>query len=1229
MNDRMTILKTYLHDHSWFINDRLASFVGREQELADIRDHIAALQPFGGYVTITGQAGQGKSCVIAKLVDDYGRDRVVHHFIPCVPGPDHQVDLLGNLIAQLCLKYDLPAFYMADDSRPALRDSFPRVLDEIARTGAQEVIFIDGVDQLEEDASGRRDLSFLPINPPMGIVLVLGARPNDTLKPLELRKECCEYHLPNLSRDDFDLLLQYRGVALHPLLADRCYQVMEASAFYLDLVAKELIQQEDLGPEAVIGHIADDPDNLFSLLIDRLKHNRPQWQTVLRPLLGVLLATQQPLSQQALQVLIDGKAEIISDGLQRLGGLVQCDGEGYYSLSHRKLYDFLREDVGQPHKLCVFTVDEEKGYHKQFARWCDRDASLDGIWEDTHDSYEQERRTYARKHYITHLALARAYEQLWQVIDTGDYGKAKLRYDSSPRNYVLDLDRARDAAIAVGGDDIAAGIALLPRLWRYSLLQCSLNDRADKLPDGIFPLMVQLGQEQDAIRLSELLTYETRKFRILVTLAEHITSPELQQQLFVRARTVVDADANRTRALTALVELMAAQTRQGDVTGARVNLTEAQALVAGITDAGTRARAQVELAGAQARQGDVVGARAIVVEIAEANERARAQIELMAAQAQRGDAVGARASLMDAQMTVAQIAEARERSILLKELVVVQAQQGDVVGAKATAEQIAEVSRWVEAQVELAKAQARQGDLAGARASLMNAQTTVEQIEDGGWQASLQMGIAVVQARQGDLMGAQATMKGMTNAWTRAGAQVAIAVTQARRGDLAGAQAMVEQIADAEYRAKAQVEIATVQVAQGDVAGAWASLTDAQVTTARRSRWEPLLKIAVAQAQQGDVVGAQATMERIADAEYRAEAQVEIATVQVAQGYVAGARASLTDAQATVEQIMDISKRMRAREKLAVAQTQQGDVAGARATVARIEGPWQAFSLMDLAVAQADQGDVLGARATVAEIAEARWRAKAQVRIAMAQITRGDVAGAQASLMDAQMMVTQIVDAEKKVEVQAGIATVQAQQGDVAGARATVADAQTTVTRIAAVGKRAYTQIAIVEAQIAIATAQAAQGDVAGARASLTDARETTEQIVRKREQARVLMKLARAQAAQGDVAGAWASLTDAQAVVMWVINPFERANDLVKIADTLAIVGEPIHSLELVQQEWRSVTTEEYLLDSVQQKWGRVFPLNYLLHLMPLVIPLFAINTEIAPAIVQSFDWVEAMLTY
>src|SRR5689334_9525177 len=107
MEPRAQRLNALLQDHSSFIANRLASFVGRSQELIEIQQRIEDLWETGGYVTVTGQAGQGKSSVLARLLQSYGPEQTAHHFIPLRPGPDHQVGLLRNLLARLILKHDL------------------------------------------------------------------------------------------------------------------------------------------------------------------------------------------------------------------------------------------------------------------------------------------------------------------------------------------------------------------------------------------------------------------------------------------------------------------------------------------------------------------------------------------------------------------------------------------------------------------------------------------------------------------------------------------------------------------------------------------------------------------------------------------------------------------------------------------------------------------------------------------------------------------------------------------------------------------------------------------------------------------------------------------------------------------------------------------------------------------------------------------------------------------
>src|SRR5579859_2174187 len=85
--DKLQALESSNNDYRQSL---LKNFKGREQELSAIRQRMAELQPIGGYIAITGGAGQGKSSIIAKLVEEYESQNTASFFIPFNPGPDYQ-----------------------------------------------------------------------------------------------------------------------------------------------------------------------------------------------------------------------------------------------------------------------------------------------------------------------------------------------------------------------------------------------------------------------------------------------------------------------------------------------------------------------------------------------------------------------------------------------------------------------------------------------------------------------------------------------------------------------------------------------------------------------------------------------------------------------------------------------------------------------------------------------------------------------------------------------------------------------------------------------------------------------------------------------------------------------------------------------------------------------------------------------------------------------------------
>src|SRR5205807_3578199 len=133
-------------------------------------------------------------------------------------------------------------------------------------------------------------------------------------------------------------------------------------------------------------------------------------------------------------------------------------------------------------------------------------------------------------------------DKLFNVLDEGIYGKAKVQYDPSMHSYALDLDLGREASSSAHWN-LKQAIHLLPHLWRYTLLRCSLASRADKYPREAFDLMLLLGQETKALGLAELLTNLEYKSQIFTLIASHLSmQPEWIRevlQIFSQAECII------------------------------------------------------------------------------------------------------------------------------------------------------------------------------------------------------------------------------------------------------------------------------------------------------------------------------------------------------------------------------------------------------------------------------------------------------------------------------------------------------------------------------------------------------------------------------------------------------------------------------------------------------------------------------------------------------------------
>jgi uncharacterized caspase-like protein len=503
-------------DRDRLLDDRLASFASgtRQKELVEVEQLIKTGQEQpdkGCYVIITGQAGEGKTSLIAQMIATrYDRYTTPYHFIPFSPGGDHQITLLHSLMASLALKHpELSDYWTNTTIASSLADTFGNMLRQLSELGRKETIFIDGLDQIKADGNMQdRDLSFLPTQLPVGMVVVIGTRPDDTLLPLDRKTPQKPYNLPHLSLFDFGLMLAHKGVKLSEVDQQKLYEALQGNAFDLELAARILFENTDENSDNVIKQILQHPEYLLDFRLDPLRA-RSDWTSVLKPVLGCLLATveTQPLSEKQLVDILQLDIENVSKALNLLGGLIGSSdrqGEAVYYLYHLKLIDYLKADNNKPGQN-IFGAAGLRRWHAKLADWC----GLNGwqrMWQDVAtNSVEQSRREYARDHFVIHLSVAERWEELFVLLDDTSYCQAKLRHDPSTRRLALDLLEGQKAAARLT-ENYEEGLANLPYLWRYTLLRASLASQSDQLPVSWFEGMTIIGQEQEVIGRAELLT---------------------------------------------------------------------------------------------------------------------------------------------------------------------------------------------------------------------------------------------------------------------------------------------------------------------------------------------------------------------------------------------------------------------------------------------------------------------------------------------------------------------------------------------------------------------------------------------------------------------------------------------------------------------------------------------------------------------------------------------------
>jgi thioredoxin-like negative regulator of GroEL len=359
------------------------------------------------------------------------------------------------------------------------------------------------------------------------------------------------------------------------------------------------------------------PPGLDWLYFDSLRRivelGKRDWFNEYRPLMGVLSAAQESLTLAQIQAFTDQSESSCIEyrrNLEQFIEEVKPQGEkgeqvAKYRLYHQSVMDFLHSKVislnekGVERKLeNIFYLPVEE-WHKHMAKVCEQ-GNLSIIWSDIkRDQVEQERREYARRHYIVHLYYAGTWQRLFDVLDEGVYGRAKIDpgYDPSMRLYAFDLDLGRKATSSWQWD-VQEAIQLLPRLWRYTLLRYSLVSRVNNYPIEAFNAMLLLDQETKALGLAAFITDPERKAEVIILIANYVAKQQTRkreaEQLFAQAESVIATIFNGHTRVSKLIELAMALMQEHQ-------FQEAERVISSISAEGGRARALIGLGRALAQ----------------------------------------------------------------------------------------------------------------------------------------------------------------------------------------------------------------------------------------------------------------------------------------------------------------------------------------------------------------------------------------------------------------------------------------------------------------------------------------------------------------------------------------------------------------------------------------------------------------------------------------------------
>lgn len=282
--------------------------------------------------------------------------------------------------------------------------------------------------------------------------------------------------------------------------------------------------------------LPDDLDALYDYFLasivdwmTRSGFGEATWRSYLRPLLGALAATFEPLSEGQLSAFTGLNAEDIGDLLRELTQFVEpVEGQRAYSIYHSSFAEYLLDAESN----VTYRIDGSK-VHRRIAgyyldAWGGLEARLPGLLDpETRKLHSG----YGLRHLAAHLALAgrvEALRQLLQLEQQVDGHRENVwfvvRAADDPREYLSDVDSAWRISEKADG----VGMQIRCALYRSSVASLSANWSGKLLAWAAEHTLLR---PEQAIVMAQEMPEEWERVEALVQLAPYLPEKLLEETL--------------------------------------------------------------------------------------------------------------------------------------------------------------------------------------------------------------------------------------------------------------------------------------------------------------------------------------------------------------------------------------------------------------------------------------------------------------------------------------------------------------------------------------------------------------------------------------------------------------------------------------------------------------------------------------------------------------------------